>query len=127
MPDLCWNLSILEDCLSNLISNISEVEGGGYLLRAVFQDGSNFEVNRFGLGYEQEVTSVYLWNIKIHYRCWPLGCKEICEQKSQKTLKIASHMVIISDRRYIDYSLQLKGRDLQLVGINNKGLFFGMP
>lgn len=41
------------------------MEGGSYLLRrAVFQDWSHFEVSLFDLGYEQEETSVYLWNIK---------------------------------------------------------------
>ena len=65
MANLWRNLSILEDKLSHLILNGSEMEGGRYLLRAVFQDWSHFEVNLFGLGYEQEVTSVYLWNIKI--------------------------------------------------------------
>jgi len=47
-------------------------EGDRYFLRAVFQYWSHFEVNLLGLGFEQEVTSAYLWNIKIDYRCWSL-------------------------------------------------------
>lgn len=58
MGDLCRSLSALEDKLNHWVLNGSEMEGGGYLLRAVFLNWRHFEVNLFGSGFEQEVTSV---------------------------------------------------------------------
>lgn len=73
------------------------MEGGRYLLRGVFQGRSHFEVDRFGLEYEQEVTSVYLWNIKIHYRCWCLRLqRDMWTETSEEVEKSVAHGLLLA-------------------------------